>query len=67
MKIVLSGVSRTGDSDNIEEFMKKVDDDVNCMSSLLSNVSTLGQVLKATKAVMNQFSRYVRSHADTCV
>ena len=56
MKIVLSGISRSSDSDNIEEFMKKVDDDLNRMSSL----PTLGQVLKSTKAIMDQFSQ-VRS------
>ena len=62
MKIILSGISRSGDSENIEEFMKKVDDDVNRMSSLPSNLSTLGQigqVLKATKAIMDQFSQVV--------
>ena len=59
MKTVLSGISRSGDSDNIEEFMKKVDDDVNCMSSLPSNLSILGQVLKSTKAIMDQFSQVV--------
>jgi hypothetical protein len=60
MKIVLSGISRSGDSDNIEEFMKKVDEDVNRMSSLPSTkLSTLGQVLKSTKAIMDQFSKVV--------
>ena len=61
MKIVLSGVSRSGDNDSIEEFMKKVDDDVNRMSSLRlpSNLSILGQVLKSTKAIMDQFSKVV--------
>ena len=61
MKIVLSGISRSGDSDNVEEFMKKVDDDVNRMSSLRlpSNLSILGQVLKSTKAIMDQFSKVV--------
>ena len=59
MKIVLSGISRSG-SDNIEEFMKKVDDDVNRMSSLPgSNLTTIGQVLKSTKAIMDQFSKVV--------
>ena len=59
MKIVLSRISRSGDSDNIEEFMKKVDDDISLMpvSSLPSNLSTLGQVLKSTKAIMDQFSQ----------
>ena len=60
LKIVLSGTSRSGDSDNIEEFMKKVDDNVNRMSSLLpSNLSTLWQVLKSTKDIMDQFSQVV--------
>ena len=57
MKIVLSRISGSGD--NIEEFMKKVDDDVGCMSSLPSNFSTLVQVLKLTKAIMDQFSQVV--------
>ena len=57
MKIVLSAVSRSGDN-NIEEFMKKVDDDVNRMSSLpSSNLPTLWQVLKLTKSIMDQFSK----------
>ena len=59
MKIVLSRIS--GSRDNIEEFMKKVDDDVSLMSSLPStsnlNLWTLGQVLKLTKAIMDQFSQ----------
>ena len=57
MKIVLSRVS--GSVDNIEEFMKKVDDGVGLMSSLPSNMSTLGQVLKFTKAIMDQLSQVV--------
>ena len=57
MKIVLSRISGSGD--NIEEFMKKVDDDVNRMNTLPSNLSTLGQVLKLTKAIMDQFSQVV--------
>ena len=57
MKIVLSRIS--GSFDNIEEFMKKVDDDVGLMSSLPSNLSTLGQVLKFTKAIMDQLSQVV--------
>ena len=59
MKIVLSGISRSGNSDNIEEFMNKVEGDVNRMSSLPSGLSTLGQVLKSTKAIMDQFSKVV--------
>ena len=59
MKIVLSSIAGTSDSDNIEELMKKVDDDVSHMSSLPSNLSTLGQVLKSTKAIMDQFSKVV--------
>ena len=59
MKIVLSGISRSGDSDDIGEFMKKVDDDINRMSSLPSNRSTLGLILKATKEIMDQFSQVV--------
>ena len=60
MKIVLSRIS--GSVDSIEEFMKKVDDDVGLMSSLPSSLSTLGQlgkVLKLTKAIMDQFSQVV--------
>ena len=61
MKIALSCVP--GPIENIEEFMKKVDDDVGRMSSLPSNSSTLGQalgkVLKLTKAIMDQFSQVV--------
>ena len=44
MKIVLSRISGSID-DNIEEFMKKVDEDVGRMSSVPSNLSTLGQPL----------------------
>ena len=57
MKIALSRISGSGD--NIEEFMKKIDDDVSLMSSLPSNLSTLVQVLKLTKAIMDQFSQVV--------
>ena len=57
MKIVLSPTSGSGD--NIEEFMKKVDDDVGPMSSLPSNLSILGQVLQLTKAIMDKFSQVV--------
>jgi hypothetical protein len=57
MKILLSVIS--GSVDNIEEFMKKVDDDVGLMSSFPSNLSTLGQVLKLTKAIMDRFSQVV--------
>ena len=57
MKIVLSRIS--GSVDDIGEFMKKVDDDVGIMSSLPSNLSTLWQVLKLTKAIMDQFSQVV--------
>ena len=54
-KIVLSRISGSGD--NIEEFMKKVDHDVSLMSGLPSNLSTLGQVLKLTQAIMDKFSQ----------
>ena len=57
MKIVLSPIS--GSVDNIEEFMKKVDNDVGHMSSMPSSLSTLGQVLKFTKAIMDQLSQVV--------
>ena len=42
--------------------MKKVDDDVGLMSSLPSNLSTLGrlgQVLTFTKAIMDKLSQVV--------
>ena len=58
MKIVLSPPT-SGSDDNIEEFMKKVDDDVSPMSSLPSNLSILGQVLQLTKAIMDKFSQVV--------
>ena len=59
MKIALSLVPGSGD--NIKEFMEKVDDDVSHMSSLQvpSSLSTLGQVLKLTKAIMDQVSKVV--------
>ena len=57
MKIALSRIS--GSIDDIEEFMKKVDDDVGLMSSLLPSNPTLGQVLKSTKAIMDQLSQVV--------
>ena len=59
MKIVLSRIS--GSADNVEEFMKKVDNDVSLMNGLPSNfkLSTLGQVLKLTKAIMDRFSQVV--------
>ena len=58
MKIVLSRISGSGDN-NIEEFMKKVDDEVGLMSSLPSTLTTLGQILKLTKAIMDRFSQVV--------
>jgi hypothetical protein len=58
MKIVFSRISGSGE--NIEEFMKKVDDGVNLISSTLpSNLSTLLQILKLTKNIMDQFSQVV--------
>ena len=57
LKMVLSRISGSGD--NIEEFMKKVEDDVSLMSSLPNNLSTLGQVLKFTKDIMDKFSQVV--------
>jgi hypothetical protein len=56
MKIVLSLIPRSGD--NIKELLKRVDDDVSLMNSL-SSLSTLGQVLKSTKAIMDQVSQVV--------
>ena len=57
MKIVLSRTSGSVVNHDIEEFMKKVDDDVGLMNSLPSNLSTLGQVLQLTKPIMEQFSQ----------
>ena len=54
MKIVLHN---SGSVDNIEEFMKKVDDDVGLMSRLPPNLSTLGQVLKLTKNIIDKISQ----------
>ena len=54
MKIVLH-ISES--VDNIEEFMKKVDDDIDLMSSLPRNLSTLGQVLKLTKNLIDKISQ----------
>ena len=54
MKIVLHN---SGSVDNIEEFMKKVDDDVGRMSRLPPNLSTLGQVLKLTKNIIDKISQ----------
>ena len=60
MKIAFSLIPGSGYK--IKEFMEKVDDDVSHMSSLTvpSNLSTLGLVLKSTKAIMDQFSKVVQ-------
>ena len=57
MKIAFSLIPGSGD--NIKEFMKRVDDDVSRMNSLPmpSSLSTLGQVLKSIKAIMDQVSQ----------
>ena len=57
IKIACSLIPESGD--NIKGFMKKVDDDVSHMRSLPSSLSTLGQVLKVTKAIMDQVSQVV--------
>jgi hypothetical protein len=57
MKILLSRIS--GPGDNIEEFMKKVENDISHMRGLPENWSTFGQVLKVTKAIMDQCSQVV--------
>ena len=57
MKIVLSLIPGSGD--DIKDFMKRVDDDVSHMSSLPSCLSTLLQVLKSTKAIMDRVSQVV--------
>ena len=58
MKIAFSLTPGSGD-DNIKEFMKKVEEDVSHISSLPSILKTLGQVLKSTKAIMDQVSKVV--------
>ena len=57
MKISFSLIP--GTDDNIKEFMKRVDDDVSHMNSLSlpSSLSTLGQVLTSTKAIMDRVSQ----------
>jgi hypothetical protein len=58
MKISLSCISRSGVY--IEEIMKMVDDhEVALMSRLPNNLTTLGEVLQLTKALMDQFSQVV--------
>jgi hypothetical protein len=59
MKIAFSLIPGSGD--NINEFMKRIDDDVSHMSSLglPSSLSTLGQILKLTKNIMDQVSQVV--------
>ena len=57
IKIAFSLIHESGD--NIKEFMKRVDDDVSHMSSLPSSLSTLGQVLKSTKAIMDKVSQVI--------
>ena len=60
MKIALSRISESGDNHDIEEFMKKVDDDLGLMDGPPSYLSsTFWQVLKTTKAIMDQFSQAV--------
>jgi phage terminase large subunit len=58
MKIVLSCISES--VDNMKEFLEKVDADVSRLSSndaLLNTFSTLGQVLKLTKSIIDQLSK----------
>ena len=57
MKIALSLIPGSGD--NVKEFMERVDDDITHMSNLPSSSSTLGQVLKSTKAIMDKVSQVV--------
>ena len=59
MKIVLSPISASGSGDNVEEFLKRVEDDVSLMSSPPSSLSTIVQILKLTKAIMDQVSQVV--------
>ena len=62
MKIACSLIPGSGDI--IKEFMKRVDDDVSHMRSLPSSLSTLGQVLKVTKAIMDRVSQVVPSFSS---
>jgi len=58
MKIVLSPTSES--DDDINKFMEKVDADVSRLPSndaVASTISTLGQVLKLTKTLMDQLSQ----------
>ena len=57
MKIAFS--LTPGSGDNIKEFMKRVDDNVSRMGSLPSSLTTLGQVLKSTKAIMDRVLQVV--------
>ena len=57
MKIAFSLIPGSGD--NIKEIMKRVDDDASHMSRLPTCLSTLAQVLKSTKAIMDQVSQVV--------
>ena len=66
MKIALSLIPVSGSGDNIKEFMTKVDENVGLMSSL-PNLSTLGQVLGLTKAIMDQVSKVVHLSSLTLI
>ena len=59
MKIVLSCISTSGD--DIEEFMKEVDNELydlkSSLPSNLNNLSILEQVLKSIMAIMDHFSQ----------
>ena len=55
MKIAISLIPGSGD--NIKEFMKRVDDDVSHINSLPSSLTTLGQILKSTKTIMDRVSQ----------
>jgi len=58
MKIVLSPTSES--DEDINKFMEKVDADVSRLPSndaVASTISTLGQVLKLTKTLMDQLSQ----------
>ena len=59
MKIAFFLTPASGSGDNTKDFMKRVDDDVSHMSSLPSSLTTLGQVLKSTKAIMDRVSQVV--------
>ena len=63
MKIVLSPILKS--DDYIKKFMEEVEDDLSRLpkhDAVANTVSTLGQVLKFTKTIMDQVSKVRRRH-----